>query len=296
MSYFPGVRPLWLTWEDLCRDARLLAKKLLSRKIRGVVGIARSGIAPAAVVACHIHAPLYIYSPETGRTTRVGGGARTRNQRWSGDLILVDDTTASFATMHAAMEATGISLGAVVYASQTTQDRVIAGRVLALPHLLEWNFWNSIYMPEVAVDLDGLICADPTPADVATRRAYEKWMATAPAIDGPRSRPVKAIVSARPQWAEGITREWLSRHGFKYNQLVLCPDHILDPVRQGEWKAQVLRSIKPMLYVDSSPGVAAVVASLCPVPVICPSVEGGYVAPSSRREAEARYILPSTFG
>lgn len=40
-----------LSWEELHRDTRALAQRLLGRPWRGVVGIARGGLVPAAILA-----------------------------------------------------------------------------------------------------------------------------------------------------------------------------------------------------------------------------------------------------
>lgn len=40
-----------LSWEELHRDTRALAQRLLDRRWRGVIGIARGGLVPAAILA-----------------------------------------------------------------------------------------------------------------------------------------------------------------------------------------------------------------------------------------------------
>jgi xanthine phosphoribosyltransferase len=39
-----------LTWEELHRDTRLLARRLVDKPWRGVIGIARGGLVPAAIL------------------------------------------------------------------------------------------------------------------------------------------------------------------------------------------------------------------------------------------------------
>jgi xanthine phosphoribosyltransferase len=47
-----------LSWEELHRDTRALAQRLLDRPWRGVIGIARGGLVPAAILARELEVRL----------------------------------------------------------------------------------------------------------------------------------------------------------------------------------------------------------------------------------------------
>lgn len=248
----------WISYADLCNDSKILARRLAARNVHGVVGVARSGVLPAAIVAQHLHVPLFLFSPKTNAITYIGGGARLEATTPNPDqLVLIDDTCASGRTLAHAAGVTKIGRAAVVYATSDSAPRLLAyARILDLPHILEWNFWNSLYMSALATDLDGVLCPDPTEEDVKSEERYRRWAENVQAWEGPRRSPVQAIISARPEWLRDITTRWLAKHGFKYKELILAPEFTRDWRTQVEWKAKVLIERRPLLYLESSTEVA----------------------------------------
>lgn len=248
----------WLTYADLCRDSKILARKLSGRGIDGVVGIARSGVLPAAIVAQNLHVPLFVFSPKSSSVTYIGGGSRLEESFPSPDrLVLIDDTCASGQSLAYASNVTGIGRGAVVYTTAAAAPRLFAyARILDLPHILEWNFWNSLYVSCVTTDLDGVLCPDPTEEDVADEERYRRWAENVQPWEGPRRSPVLAIISARPEWLRDITTRWLAKHGFKYKELILAPEFTRDWRSQIDWKAKVLEEKRPLIYIESSREIA----------------------------------------
>src|SRR4051812_30935758 len=55
--------PEWISTARLARDATLLAG-LLPLDVAGIVGVPRSGLIPAAIVATYLHLPLYELTAE----------------------------------------------------------------------------------------------------------------------------------------------------------------------------------------------------------------------------------------
>ena len=87
-----SASPWWISTARLLRDAITLAG-MLPDTCAGIVGIPRSGLIPASVIATSLHLPLWSIEGRTLRPCQVpasrGGGLPARG----GPLAVVDDTT-----------------------------------------------------------------------------------------------------------------------------------------------------------------------------------------------------------
>lgn len=94
------------------------------------------------------------------------------------------DTKVSFASIHVVPDG---------------QDQVdILFEVVPLPRLFEWNFIHHVYLKHACVAIDGVLCVDPLPDDLADKVSYAKFLANA----SPRYRPTQRIaclITNRPE-------------------------------------------------------------------------------------------------
>jgi hypothetical protein len=162
----PYVR--WVRVAELVEAAGRMAD-LLPADITSVVAVPRSGMLPASVIACQRHLPLY--AVRGGVIVPVGGGSRMRGyQQRRGRAVLVDDTVASGRTL-SELRAAGVRVDRMHVAAPYVMPEAVHlvstyWQALPKPHLLEWNFANSLYAQHVAMDLDGIICRNPPESHV----------------------------------------------------------------------------------------------------------------------------------
>jgi hypothetical protein len=94
---------------------------------------------------------------------------------------------------------------------------------LKWPHILEWNVFNSVLSPSVAMDFDGILCRDcPAGSDDDGPR-YLEFIRHAQPLYMPRRSPVPLIVTAMIERYRNETEEWLKRHGVRWHKLVMHP-------------------------------------------------------------------------
>ena len=172
----PPVSWQWISTARLLRDAITLAG-MLPDTCAGVVGIPRSGLIPAAVMATSLHLPLWTLEGRTLRPCHVpasrGGSLPARG----GPLAVVDDTTFTGDAMRRVRAALGsrpavycaVYVNSLRPASRAAVD--LFACELPAPHLLEWNWSNNgpmaglwadvpAYGNGMALDLDGVIVHD----------------------------------------------------------------------------------------------------------------------------------------
>jgi len=258
---------------DLIADTLALVP-FLPNDVSEVIGIARSGMIPASLLATHLHLPLYSLDLKGGVThcghgSRLDGTELQTGKRRRGKVLLVDDTIASSRSMTRAMEVLrderrGSRVRrAVVYSTKKHAEKahLVAG-LLPTPHWLEWNFSNCGLAKWMAFDLDGVIHGH------GGRPMFL-----------PRRTPLAAIVTARlegsKQEGRKRTEEWLARWGVQYNTLIMGPWETTEEREKrgivAVWKGEVYKSLRDIeLFVESEPGLAYAIARISGKHTLCP--------------------------
>lgn len=257
----------WVSTADLVRDSVRLAG-LLPPDTGGVVGIPRSGMIPASVIASHLHLPLWELTRDGG-IRRMGHGSRGETFGFpgsAGPLAVVDDSVFGGNEMRRARSVLA-GVPAVFAAVYVLPDR--AGVVDAFaaglpdPHLMEWNLFNCHWISGgdgVATDLDGVVLHD----------AESGGKIGTPYLV-PRAAPVPLIVTGRPERERMVTVRALKAAGARWSRLEMLP-------AGGEMTTKGFAAHKARHYAESgcgffcesSPEQAEEIAKLSGRPVICP--------------------------
>jgi orotate phosphoribosyltransferase len=288
-----GVCPEYVSTQQRVIDAYRLASKLPADTSL-LIGVARSGLTVANLIAERLHLPVVILRPKRDMIEE-GEGWRLRERSVNGHggtVVLIDDNvlTGNSLTEDAplARKAYPNLVTAALYVSPNAKARPdIFVRELRWPHVLEWNLFNSVLSPHIATDLDGILCVDP-PA-LPEGPEYERWLENAVPLYVPRRVAVPLIVTARRERNRPQTEAWLRRHGIAWNELVMSPhETYAEAARAGiaAWKAEHVRrffnrrhGIKPPLYVESDPAQAKAIAAAAGGYVVCPAA-GRVFAPN----------------
>lgn len=270
--------------ETLMRDTRLLLPHLID--VDAVVGVARSGMLPATILAVALHRPLYAVSRQHG-VVPIGSGRRMDRYddcRPVKTVLLVDDTMARGVIMRAVLPAV---------CAHFSDARVIRATVYApgrrlhlldlcaveydMPHYLLYNIFDApVHCLHALFDMDGILCEDFTREEDDDGDRYLAAMATKRPRWLPRYGPVR-IVTARLERYREPTMAWLDRHGIRVAELIMGPWR--DPRERvgkiAEWKARQYITRRPTrcnLFIESDPQQAKVIAKLARRPVLCPSL------------------------
>ncbi len=273
----PRPRVEWVSTARLVRDAAMLAGKL-SPDCAGVVGVPRSGMIPASVIAAHLHLPLYSLD---GRSwgTQLGGGSRG-SRGGSGPLVVVDDTVFGGAAMRRArrrLDAAGVKhLAAAVYVHPERAGAVDLYHALTPePHVLEWNVLNSAALTgTLACDFDGVLCQDPVGVRDDTPE-YRDWLLNAPPLLPARKLPVPLVVTGRVERYRPETEAWLARWGVHVKRLSMHPALTsAERDRLGDvaaLKAREYAASRCTLFLESDPRQAEQIHRLSGKPAVCVS-------------------------
>ncbi|PTE10615.1 phosphoribosyltransferase [Mesorhizobium helmanticense] len=256
----------------------------LPRDIDLVVGVPRSGILAATLVSLTANIPMTdldsflagkIYT--SGVTKR--RAALDRKASEMRKVLVIDDSVSGGAAMRDArsrIEAAGIkadfTYAAVFGLVPQYEETDLVFEVVPHPRMFQWNFMHHKFLAQSCVDIDGVLCLDPTEAENDDGPAYEKFLSEALPLHGP-TRKIGWLVTSRLEKYRKLTEAWLAKHDIQYDHLIML-DLPSKAERQrlgvhGSFKADFYRKSDAILFIESEHEQALKIARLSGKPVLC---------------------------
>lgn len=281
--------PEFISTEQLMRDVEILITKIPANTSR-IIGVSRSGVCPASMVAMRLHLPLSIVRQSMNDLIDAGSGWRlSGNVGGSGEgpVIVIDDTVMSGNSFKHVMPIVRAkypnALSAAIYVNPYTRLAPdIFVRHLPWPHCLEWNLFNTVITPSCAFDFDGILCADCAPQDDDDGERYRGFLLTATPKYVVRKVAIPLIVTARLEKWRPETEEWLAANGMVADKIIMGPwknNHERGKADIGQWKGiqfkafmnQSRRRIQPAMFIESEEWQARRIAQVSGGIVVCPA-------------------------
>jgi len=209
-------------------------------------------------------------------------------KRWAGldrqtsemrKILVIDDSIIGGTAMRDAREkiaAAGMKgdfiFAAVFGLSLQHEETDIVLDVVPHPRMFQWNFMHHMFLEQCCVDIDGVLCLDPTEEENDDGPAYEKFLSEARPLLGP-TRKIGWLVTSRLEKYRKLTEAWLDKHEIKYDHLIML-DLPSKAERQrlgahGSFKADFYRKSNAILFIESEHEQALKIAKLSGKPVLC---------------------------
>lgn len=256
----------------------------LPEEIDLVVGIPRSGMLAAAMVALQLNLPFMdLASLEHGGKAQQGSsrparrGARTAEE--ARRILVVDDSVHSgraMASVRSRVEQAGLADLAVYCAAIVTEhgrDLVdIWFDVCDSPRMFEWNLMHNDLLANACVDIDGVLCRDPTEDENDDGDRYVEFIESVKPRVQP-TFPIGRLVTARLEKYREPTESWLRLHQIEFDELEML-DLPSKEARQAAnahaaFKADIYRSSGALIFIESSAVQSATIAEFTGRPVVC---------------------------
>lgn len=254
---------------------------ILPRDLDLIVGIPRSGMFPANLLALYLNLPVTdLNSFSNGHIYQTGERGKVFNMSNIRNVLVVDD---SIATGNAMEKCRSLLQGiehqykikyCVIYSVPAhTKSVDYYFEILEYPRFFQWNIMNHAILQKACMDIDGVFCVDPTPEENDDGPRYREFLQNAKPLFIPRTE-VGTLVTSRLEKYRKETEAWLSQNGIRYNKLVM-----LDlPNKEARQRANCHASFKAteytsstdyMLFVESSLHQAFEINRLTKKPVLC---------------------------
>ena len=268
----------YVRYEQLCKDTLTLAG-MLPPDTAMIVGIPRSGLTVAAMIAAHLHLPLAEPTSLAFAGKLLDGGSRSEFRIKPGPVVIVDDSIYAGRSMRNAKEVlSGIGrelVTAVVYANSYRSSRVdYYVEEIEGTRYFEWNLFNHPVMETTLLDIDGVLCLDPPVRD-DDGIEYQTALSRATPLYLPRKHKVQGLVTCRLERWRKITKAWLDEHGVRYSGITMAPFGTAAARRKsmqyGRWKGLKYAESTAELLIESNPAQASEASLVSGKPVICPT-------------------------
>lgn len=280
----------YITNAQLIRDCKnILLPQIANLDIRGILGIPRSGMFPASMIAMWLNLPLYFLDPQNNLVPMSGaskfGGIRMMEHKpLTGRLLVVDDTVyAGTAIKNFKSRFLEDVYLAATYVKPEAKDLVdFYAKELPPPHLLEWNLFNCTYIQQALLDFDGILCPNVPFEILEHEEKHKEWLSNVkPFYHRLPKFKCKGIVTARFERYRDITENWLARHNVKYERLIMMPnemeeDRLRDHVETSStYKAKHFVESDAKFFIESEVPEAIRIRKKSGKLVICPEERDG---------------------
>ncbi|WP_160116594.1 phosphoribosyltransferase [Ruegeria sp. AU67] len=248
-----------------------------------IVGIPRSGLLAAMLFS------LYLNKPVTDLQGLLGGrmlSTGKRPLRGNGTdpigsarrILVVDDCISQGSEMDKArskIEQAGLAdrvLFLSVYSFPENPHKAdIVLEVVPRPMIFQWSCMHSPGVTSFCVDIDGILCADPTEGQDDDGQRYRDFLHNAKPLFLP-VHEIGWLVTCRLEKYRKETEDWLERHGVRYQKLVMMDYPTLEARekdrRHAAFKAETYLQSGKQLFVESNSGLGNHIAEISGKPVL----------------------------
>ncbi len=245
-----------------------------------VVGIPRSGMIPAYMLGLRLNLPVIDLDGFLNGNRPVGGKRLTSlSDNEFKNVLVVDDSIRFGGQLKEVRERLALKPECTFsfctpFATSENRHQVDhAFEIIDQPRVFQWNIMNSWVYEYSCVDIDGVLCDDPTEAENDDGEKYIHFLLNATLKYKPKV-PIKTLVTNRLEKYRPQTESWLSANGIKYKDLLMLdlPDKA---TRQrlgvhGIFKAEVYAGMKDaLLFIESDRSQAEKINNITGRAVFC---------------------------
>lgn len=247
-----------------------------------VVGIPRSGMVPASIIALLLNTRLTDIDSFT-ENHRIYSNGLSRGEYVRkhdiGKILVVDDSiNRGQSLLNAKQKLQAISdkgydflFCAPIATSQGASMVDIFFTIIDDTRVFEWNILHHSILGNACVDIDGVLCLDPEEDDDGEK--YRTFLQTATPLFLPTCK-VDTLISCRLEKYRTLTENWLMQNDVKYNQLIMLdlPDKAsrLAWNKHGAYKGEYYKQRTDcVLFIESSMQQAKIIAEISNKAVFC---------------------------
>jgi orotate phosphoribosyltransferase len=237
-----------------------------------IVGVPRSGLLAATLLALHMNLPVtdvdgLLAGRVLGAGTRYKTGSRSKGNAEEllqsvRKVLLLEDyvlSGRSLQKVRARIDA-AVLPHSIVYGSVYADPAKVHlldhhYELVTPPTYLEWNIFHHPWMEKSCVSLEGVLCQTPPADESRGEERFEQYVAAARPLMS-TTKTVGHIIASRAERHRAATEDWLARHGIEHHQL-----HMLggteaavrgDGQSEAERKARIYTEVDGALFFEQS--------------------------------------------
>lgn len=219
------------SFKNLSEDIRSNLHALHAEDIDLVVGVPRSGMIPAYMIGLYLNVDVIDLGGLVNNSELKAGYTRkkkTNIQRAhdANKILIVDDSICSGLSMAKTIEQIPEDIFSkcmtlAVYSNTSKRNDVDLLFVhLPMPRVFEWNVFHRDLLAASCVDIDGVLCLDPTEVQNDDDVQYLDFLRNAKPLILP-SYKIHSLVTNRLEKYRAETEEWLLSNNIEYENLIM---------------------------------------------------------------------------
>lgn len=255
---------------------------LLPNDLDAVVGIPRSGMIPANIIALYLNIPLTTFEEFLNNRYFEGGITRKSSHKEIKSIkkvLIVDDSITTGKSINK-VKSRIINIDKkinviflCIYATKKTKNLVdMCFELVPNPRVFEWNVLHHELINNFCFDIDGVLCPDPENHENDDALKYLNFLKNVRKNFYP-SYEIGWIVSSRLEKYRTITEQWLKNNNIKYKNLILLDLPSAKERRRlkihASFKANVYKNNLSILFIESEKDQAAEIARISGKDVLC---------------------------
>jgi len=246
------------TFHDLSMDIRNNLHKIQGDKYDLIVGLPRSGMIPAYMISLYLNINctdlisfIHNIPLKKGRTRQTKDNLIYPQD--ANNILIIDDSILSGLSLKKDLELIPNDLKnkittLAIYSSKKERNDVdIFFEYVPIPRIFEWNIFHHSIMSRACVDIDGVLCVDPSEDVNDDGERYINFILNAEPLFLPTGK-IHSLVTSRLEKYREVTEKWLKKHNIKYDNLIM-----LDlPDKETRQKLKAYASHKAVYYKKSN--------------------------------------------
>ena len=268
------------TFDSLSKTIRQNICKL-PKDIDLIVGIERSGIIPAYIIALFMNKNVCSFN-EFINNLPLKHGNRNIDSVDINNVLIVDDSCSSGkAIKEVKNKIKELNLDnkyhfvyCVPYVTSHSKENVdYYFEEVEQPRLFQWNYLNHVIAEKCCFDMDGVLCVDPSYEDNDDGIKYIEFIRNAKPLFIPKYE-IHSIVTSRLEKYRKETEFWLQKNNIKYKNLYMLNMKSAEERRKlkchAKFKADIYKKLKDTVcFIESDSNQAQEIAKLSGKQCIC---------------------------
>lgn len=252
------------------------------RKYDLIVGIPRSGMIPAYMIAFYLNKRVCSLNEFISGQFNKTFGYRKINTNQIKNILILDDSMLSGRAIKDAkqeiesineLKKYSIEYGCIFGTSKNSRDIDLCITELDPSRIFQWNYLNHPNCKNWCFDIDGVLCEDPSNDQNDDGPIYSDFVLNAPPLFVPKYE-IGALVTSRLEKYRSLTEEWARKNNIHYKYLAMLD--LPDKKTRLKQKAHTRTKIEFYgshpefnLFVESNPKQAEEIARATGKQVIC---------------------------
>lgn len=262
-------------------------KKLdrIPKNVDLVVGIPRSGMLVASLIALYLNLPL-TDAESLANNHIYSFGDTKKNEKWidkiedARKILVVEDSVYTGNSIRKTKElffGTPINSKLIYYAAYVTSESIqlvdIYCEIVEPPRMFEWNVLHHQHICNLCFDLDGVLCRDPYEQENDDGDKYVQFISNVEPLVIP-TFTIGYIITSRLEKYRNETENWLHKNGIKFNKLVMMQFNTKEErIKSGSYGAfkgiEFKKIHSSTLFIESDPRQAKEIADISGKAVFC---------------------------